>query len=282
MNFAKETNILKTQRLIDMHVHTDNSPDGVHSPMYICEQAVQKNLGAIAFTDHCEVDTYYKDKYNDMVLHSFFECSKAKAAFRGQLLILIGLEIGQPASDYALADKIVSDKNYDYILGSIHTPKGFDGKDIKDIEYDKIDVYEFMNNYFSQLCEVANWKGCDCLSHLTAPMRRIQGKYGIDFDYSKIQTATDNLLKEIIRNGKAIEINTSGLRHPLGRTMPEEAIVRRYGELGGTKLTIGSDAHRAHEVGEGLKDGILIAKKCGFQKLTFYVKREPIEVEILI
>ena len=44
MNFAKETNILKTQRLIDMHVHTDNSPDGVHSPMYICEQAVQKNL----------------------------------------------------------------------------------------------------------------------------------------------------------------------------------------------------------------------------------------------
>ena len=73
MNFAKETNILKTQRLIDMHVHTDNSPDGVHSPMYICEQAVQKNLGAIAFTDHCEVDSYYKDKYNDMVLHSFFE-----------------------------------------------------------------------------------------------------------------------------------------------------------------------------------------------------------------
>ena len=273
---------MKTQRLIDMHVHTDNSPDGIHSPMFICEQAIKNNLGAIAFTDHCEVDTYYKDKYDSMVFHSFFECSKAKVAFRGQLLVLIGIEIGQPMYDSELADKIVSEKPYDFILGSVHNPKGFDGKDIKNIEYDQIDVYKFMNDYFDELSEIANWKGCDCLSHLTAPMRRIQGRYKIDFDYSKIQTATDNLLKEIIINNKAIEINTSGLRHPLGRTMPEEAIIRRYKELGGTRLTIGSDAHCANEVGTGLKEGIMIAKKCGFNKLTFYVKREPIDVEILL
>ncbi len=273
---------MNTQRLIDMHVHTDNSPDGVHSPMYICEQAVKNNLGAIAFTDHCEVDTYYEDKYNSMVFHSFFECSKAKAAFRGQILVLIGLEIGQPANDIILADKIVNEKPYDFILGSIHTPKGYDGKDIKEIKYNEIDVYKFMEAYFRELSEVANWKGCDCLSHITAPMRRIQGRYAIDFDYSKIQTATDNLLKEVISNGKAIEINTSGLRQPIGRTMPEEAIVKRYRELGGTKLTVGSDAHKAQDVGAGLVDGIMIAKRCGFNKLTFYVKREPIEVEILL
>lgn len=273
---------MKTQRLIDMHVHTDNSPDGVHSPMFICEQAIKNNLGAIAFTDHCEVDTYYKDKYNNMVFHSFFECSKAKVAFRGQLLVLIGLEVGQPTSDTILADEIVNEKPYDFILGSIHTPKGYNGKDIKDIEYNEIDVYRFMEEYFRELSEVANWKGCDCLSHVTAPMRRIQGRYEIDFDYSKIQTATDNLLKEVISNGKAIEINTSGLRQPIGRTMPEEAIVKRYRELGGTKITVGSDAHKAPDVGAGLTEGILIAKRCGFQKLTFYVKREPIEVEILL
>lgn len=273
---------MKTQRLIDMHVHTDNSPDGVHSPMYVCEQAVKNNLGAIAFTDHCEVDTYYKDKYNSMVFHSFFECSKAKAAFKGQLLVLIGLEVGQPTSDIELADKIVDSQPYDFILGSIHTPNGYDGKDIKDIAYNEIDVYKFMEDYFLQLCEVTNWKGCDCLAHITAPMRRIQGRYGLDFDYSKINTATDNLLKEVINNGKAIEINTSGLRQPIGRTMPEEFIVKRYRELGGTRLTVGSDAHKAQDVGAGLKDGIMIAKRCGFQKLTFYVKREPIEVEILI
>ena len=139
-----------------------------------------------------------------------------------------------------------------------------------------------MEDYFLQLSELANWKGCDCLAHITAPMRRIQGRYKIDFDYSKIQSANDSLLKEVIRNGKAIEINTSGLRQPIGRTMPEEFIISRYRELGGTKLTVGSDAHKATDAGAGLNEGIMIAKRCGFQKLTFYVKREPIEVEILL
>lgn len=272
---------MKTHRLIDMHVHTDNSPDGVHSPMFICENAVKNNLGAIAFTDHCEVDTYFKDKYNSMVFHSYFECSKAKAAFRGQLLVLIGLEIGQPLSDIELADKIVSEKPYDFILGSVHSPKGYND-DIKNIPYNEIDVYKFMSDYFYELSDLANWKGCDCLSHITAPMRRIEGRYGIDFDYDKISDATDTLLREIISNGKSLEINTSGLRQPIGKTMPEEHIVRRYRELGGTKITVGSDAHTAQDVGKGLNEGILLAKKCGFQKLTFYVKREPIEVEILL
>ena len=265
-----------------MHVHTDNSPDGVHSPMFVCEQAVKNNLGAIALTDHCEVDTYFKDKYNSMVFHSYFECTKAKSAFRGQLLVLIGLEIGQPTSDIELANKIITSNSYDYILGSIHTPKGFEEKDIKEIEYDKIDVYKFMEDYFYQLCEVANWNGCDCLAHLTAPMRRIQGKYSIDFDFSKIQKSTDNLLKEIIANNKSIEINTSGLRQLMGCTMPDEAIIKRYKELGGTKITVGSDSHKAQDVGAGIIEGIEIARRCGFNKLTLYVKREPIEVEFIL
>ena len=72
---------MKTQRLIDMHVHTDNSPDGVHSPMFICENAVKNNLGAIAFTDHCEVDTYYDLKYNNMFFHWFQYIESVKTKF---------------------------------------------------------------------------------------------------------------------------------------------------------------------------------------------------------
>ena len=72
---------MNKQRIMDMHVHTDNSPDGIHSPMYICENAVDKGLRAIAFTDHCEIDKFFDLKYNSMVFHSYFECLKAKTAF---------------------------------------------------------------------------------------------------------------------------------------------------------------------------------------------------------
>ncbi|MBQ8503730.1 MAG: histidinol-phosphatase HisJ family protein [Clostridia bacterium] len=266
------------ERIIDMHVHSDNSPDGIHSPMFICEQAVDKGLRAIAFTDHCEIDTYHSQKYDCMAFHSYFECSKARVAFEGQLLVLIGLEIGQPNSDYELTKKIVNSRPYDVILGSIHTPKGFNC-DIKEIEYDKIDVYDFMKNYFAELTEMAYCPEIDILAHITCPMRRIQGKYGIAFDYEKIQKETDELLKAIIKNDKVLEINTSGLRQPIGKTMPDENIIRRYKELGGKHISIGSDSHSAYDTGAGIREGMLLAKRCGFDRLTFLVDREIMEIE---
>lgn len=266
-------------RLIDLHVHSDNSPDGMHSPMFICEHAVKRGLRAVAVTDHCEIDKFFTQKYNSMVFHSYFESAKARTAFEGQLLVLIGLEIGQPLYDTELSNKIISKNPYDYILGSVHTPKG-QPLDIKEIEYDKIDVYKFMEDYFLELAEVAKWDGCDALAHLTCPMRGIEGRYKIDFDYSKISEVTDYLLETMIKNNKALEINTSGLRQDVGKTMPDENIIRRYRELGGTLVTVGSDSHSAYNVGDGIEQGINLAKKCGFDKITFYVGREAMQIEI--
>ncbi len=268
---------MNKQRIMDMHVHSDNSPDGVHSPMYICEQAVDKSLRAIAFTDHCEIDKFFSHKYNSMVFHSYFECLKARISFEGELLVLLGIEIAQPLSDKALSEKIINNHNYDIVLGSIHTPKGFDC-DVKEIPYDEIDVYGFMKDYFRDLTELAFWDGCDVMAHITCPMRRIQGKYGIDFDYSKISKETDELLKAIIENKKSLEINSSGLRQMMGRPMPDINILKRYKELGGRLITIGSDAHCANDVGAGVLECMEIAKKCGFEKINFYTGREILEI----
>lgn len=266
-------------RLIDMHTHSDNSPDGMHSPMYMCEQAVANGLRALAITDHCEIDKFVEQRYASTVFHSYFECTKARSAFEGQLVVLIGLEIGQPLCNPNLCESVLSKYPYDFILGSVHTPRGMT-QDIKEIEYDKLDVYEFMDSYFEELTEIAGWDGCDALAHITCPMRRIQGVYKINFDYSRVQKSLDRLLKAIIDNNKALEINTSGLRQPIGLTMPDEYIIRRYHDLGGKYITIGSDSHNAYEVGAGVEEAMKLAKKCGFDKITFYVSRQAIQIDI--
>ena len=266
------------QRIIDMHVHSDNSPDGTHSPMFICEQAVEKGLRAIAITDHCEIDSYISQRYYSMVFHSYFECCKARSAFEGQLLLLVGIEIGQPLYDAALTEKIVNSKPYDVVLGSIHRPDGYN-LDIKEIDYSTIDVYEFMKDYFRQLTEVAKCPHIDIMAHITCPMRRIQGKYNIDFDYSQISEEADLLLKEIIRSQKALEINVSGLRQDVARTMPDENLIRRYKQLGGEYVTIGSDSHNAYDVGADVCEGMKLAKKCGFDKVTFFVNRQIFQID---
>lgn len=268
---------MNKQRIMDMHVHSDNSPDGQHSPMYMCEQAVDKGLRAIAFTDHCEIDKFFSHKYNSMVFHSYFECLKAKTSFEGELLVLLGLEIAQPLFDKTLSEKIINNHKYDIILGSIHTPKGFDC-DVKEIPYNEIDVYGFMRDYFRELTELASWDGCDVLAHITCPMRRIQGKFAIDFDYSKISKETDELLKTIIENNKSLEINSSGLRQMMGRPMPDESIIKRYKELGGKNITIGSDAHCAQDVGKGVFECMSLVKNLGFEKINFYTGREILEI----
>ena len=270
---------MNNTRLIDMHSHSDNSPDGSHSPMYMCEQAIDKGLRALAITDHCEIDKFFEQKYANSVFHSYFESAKARSAFEGQLLVLIGLEIAQVSGNMALSEKIVDKYPFDFVLGSVHTPRGFD-QDIKEIEYDKLDVYEFMNNYFNELAELAEWRGCDALAHITCPMRRIQGVYNIDFDYSKVSASLDNLLLSIIKNNKSLEVNTSGLRQDIGLTMPEEKIIRRYKELGGKYITIGSDAHRANDVGAGIEEAMDMVKRCGFDKITFYVSRQAMQIDI--
>ena len=270
---------MNNTRLIDMHSHSDNSPDGTHSPMYMCEHAVDKGLRALAVTDHCEIDQFIAQKYASSVFHSYFETAKARNAFEGQLLVLIGLEIGQPFANTSLSEKIIEKYPYDFVIGSIHTPRGSE-LDIKDIDYSKIDVYKFMNDYFEELTELARWKYCDALAHITCPMRGIKGIYKIDFDYSKVQQSLDKLLLTMIENNKALEINTSGLRQPIGLTMPEEQIVRRYRELGGEYVTIGSDAHNAYDVGEGIETAMQMLKRCGFDKVTFYVSRQAMQIEI--
>ncbi len=270
---------MNKQKIIDTHIHTDNSPDGKHSPMFICEQAVEKGLRAICFTDHCEIDKFFEEKYNKMVFNSFFESSKARLAFEGQLLVLLGVEMAQPLSNLTLSEAVIDKYNFDYILTSIHTPCNFDC-DIKEIEYDKIDVYRFMSDYFEELAELAKWDKSNALAHITCPMRRIQGIYKIDFDYSRIKSATDYLLKTMIKNEKALEVNTSGLRQMMKRTMPDINIIKRYKELGGQLITIGSDAHSAQECGNGISEAIKILKDCGFDKFNFFINREPMEITI--
>ena len=49
-----------------------------------------------------------------------------RSAFRGKLLVLNGIELGQPAYDIETANKIINSHDYDQILGSVHNLRGGD------------------------------------------------------------------------------------------------------------------------------------------------------------
>jgi histidinol-phosphatase (PHP family) len=49
-----------------------------------------------------------------------------------------------------------------------------------------------------------------------------------------------------------------------------------YKELGGEIITVGSDAHRAEDVGKGVKNCIEIIKEAGFKYIITFNNRTPI------
>lgn len=266
------------QKLLDMHVHTDNSYDGNHSTMFLCEQAEELGLRAVAFTDHLEMDFYREKHFNRTATQSFFEVSKARSAFLGKLIVCVGVELGQPIYNLKESEALLRRLPYDFVIGSVHNLR--DMEDFWLLDYSKHDIYQLLDSYFYELTLLAQWAKFDTLAHLTYPLRYIVGDQGYTVDMSRYQKQIDEILKLLAENGRALEINTSGLRQKLRDTSPNEAIVRRFRELGGRLVTIGSDAHFAKDLGAGLKEGMAIAERSGFSCITLYQNREPVEIPI--
>jgi len=266
------------KNILDMHVHTINSFDGNHSAMRMCEAASKKNMRSITFTDHCEVDIYEKENFAASMQHAFVEVAKAKSAFTGTLLVNNGIELGQPTYDVETAEKIMNRFDYDQVIGSIHNLRNM--LDFWFLDYTQYDVDKLLDEYFDELITLAQWGKFDTMAHVTYPLRYIVGEHGIPVDMTKYYGKIETALKALIDNGKALEINTSGLRQKIGKTMPDEDIVKRFKELGGELITLGSDAHYEEHVGAGIETGMDIAKRCGFKEITLFQKRQPVQISI--
>ncbi|MGN0571699.1 MAG: histidinol-phosphatase HisJ family protein [Candidatus Fimenecus sp.] len=267
------------QRKLDLHVHTDNSPDGNHSPMFICERAEFDGMRAIALTDHCEVDVYKAERYDKRVRQAYFEASKAQSAFRGKVLVLRGVELGQPHYDVKTADAILSARAYDVVIGSVHNLRGREDFYFTD-SFTPQEVHALLTEYFDELLNLLAWGNFDVLAHLTYPLRYFYAKSGISVNLDEYKTQIDEILKRIAETGKALEINTAGLRQPIGKLSPELETVKRFRELGGEFVTYGSDAHYAEDVGKGMQEAYDAMLAAGFTELTMFQQRTPLKLKI--
>lgn len=267
------------QRKLDLHVHTDNSPDGNHSAMFICERAELSGMRAIALTDHCEVDTYKSEHYDKRVRQAYFEASKAQSAFCGKVLVLRGVELGQPHYDQATAEEILRKREYDEVIGSVHNLR--EREDFYFMEnFTAESVKALMTEYLDEILRMLEWGNFDILAHLTYPCRYFFTKSGIAVDLADYKRQVDEILKLTAEKGKALEINTAGLRQPIGKLSPEFETVKRFHELGGEFVTYGSDAHFAEDVGKGMEEAYDVMRAAGFAELTLFQQRTPLKMPI--
>lgn len=101
-----------------------------------------------------------------------------------------------------------------------------------------------------------------------------------NYDFNEYKETIEEVLNNIIKAGKGIEVNTSTLRGVVNETMPSIDILKMYYDLGGRIITVGSDAHKAEDVGAGIRESIEVLKSIGFKEIYKFENRKPIAVEI--
>lgn len=265
---------LKYRYLSDSHTHSDCSRDAQDPAIMMCEAAERLGLYSITITDHCECNTYEEEEYDRSVRQSFFEAKKAAAVFQGRMKVYAGVELGQPLQNLAAAEEVLSACDFDFVLGSLHNLAHTE--DFYFLDYKQHDPKELLDRYFDQLLQMVRWNQFDSLAHLTYPYRYIVGEWGIEAPFlPEYAEKIDEILSLLAQNKKALELNTSGLRQKLGQTMPPLAVLKRFRQLGGGYVTVGSDAHRWADIGAGVEDGLALLLKAGFDHFTVYEGREP-------
>lgn len=256
----------------DQHIHTDCSPDGHVAAAEICRAACEKGLTHIALTDHWETVDYETDDYERRSAASWEAMTAARAEYEGKLSVARGIEIGCPLFRTALADRQVDLHPYDFILASQHQ-LGND-PDFYFLDYSEMDIEATLTEYFDNVLAVARWNRFHSLSHLTYPFRYIPREKR-PTDYRLWMDQIDAIFRVLIQNGKSLEINTSGLRKEIGLTQPDLPLIRRYRELGGELITIGSDAHRIGDIGADIARGEALAKEAGLRYVARYLAGQP-------
>lgn len=253
---------------VDYHVHSGISPDAKGVPMEeMCKSAIRKGLKQIVFTDHFEYYTsdYKGYPFNEEYIMAYFDqIDDCRKKFGSRITILSGMEFGQIHLQPAAMKKYSLQFPFDYIIGSLHK---IDNIDLMYQDYLNSDLNEITNNYLDNLYQMVCVGEYDCVGHIDL-IKRYAAKQGIKIRLENHADQLDRILKKIIELGKGIEINTSGLRQEVNEALPSFKILKRYRELGGTIITIGSDAHKPEDIGANFAQAWATALNAGFRSIS--------------
>jgi histidinol-phosphatase (PHP family) len=261
-----------------------NSFDGQSTVKELCEDAITKSISIITITDHMEVPEISlgaKSQYGNMmeqIANSVADVEECQSVYKDNLTLLKGIELGEPMHNPKMAEKALQIADFDFVLASVHNLK--DEEDFYFIDYSSVDVNKLLARYFDELLDTAQNADFDSLAHLTYPLRYIAERTNISVNLNQFSDVIDNIFKALIDREKALEVNTSGLFKKIKATLPDINLVKRFKELGGKYVTIGSDAHNAMDLAKGIEQGIELVRTCGFEHYTIFENRQPRMIEI--
>ena len=89
------------------------------------------------------------------------------------------------------------------------------------------------------------------------------------------------MLKLAVNKNVGIEVNVYGFRQDYGKQFPNFEHIKAYREFGGEIVTIGSDSHNRHSIGENFKEGKELLLEAGFKNYCEFENRKVKMINLL-
>lgn len=257
--------------IADCHLHTEFSTDST-TPMEVqIQRAIELGMHYMCITDHMDMDfpdgefVFDTDAYVARIL-------ELREKYRNQIQIGLGVEMGLQLHLKARINEYMEQYPFDYVIGSMHLLYGEDP--YNGAIFQKVGDEQAYREYFQETHKnLLNAPDVDSLGHLDYIVRYGKTK-AESYSYSAYADEIDAILKTIIEKQIALEVNTAGIRM-LDFTNPHPDIIRRYKELGGELITIGSDGHVPEYLGYGFEKLSQLLTACGFSHYTVFRERKP-------
>ena len=272
--------------LTDMHNHsTPASHDGRSTAAEMVERALELGVAFYGFSEHFDYD-YDFDKIRAMNLHyicnedegEYFHAARhLQEDYEGVMNVAVGAEFGYSEKAEVHGRYATTYEKYrpDFVINSVHSDEGLDYC-CRVFTNEKKDVYR---NYLRLIRKSLDAPyHYDIVGHIGYIARYVPYE-DRSFSLEEFGAEIDDILKTIIAKDKILEVNSSTKQLPQF-CMPDVNILQRYYDLGGRKVSFGSDAHFTSRILEKRKEIVEALKQIGFTYITVPFKGEHIKVEI--
>ncbi len=249
-------------------MHTPLCGHASGEPEEYARQALAAGLKGIIFTCHCPMpDGFWPtvrmeesefDTYVAMVEHTTHQ-------FKGRLDVRLGLESEYYPGFEPYLRALHRRADFHYILGSVH----WQSREYL-ARFGRGTVDRLRRTYFTHLADSAETGLYDCLSHPDL----VKNFQPASWDFPAMKKHVARCLDRIAATGVAMELNTSGLNKNYAEMNPGNELLGMMAERR-IPVVVGSDAHRAHRVGEHFVQALDNLVAAGYSEVSCFEHRRP-------
>jgi histidinol-phosphatase (PHP family) len=246
--------------LPDYHMHTALCRHAEGAVGDYRSAAGKKGLQEICFTDHAPNPDGY-DPAHRMGMADFPEYREAVAGVQDGAMprVLFGIEADYYQGCEPFLESWLPAQGFDLVLGSVHFINGwgFDNPEERYV-WNSVDITGTWKTYFETLGRLIETRLFDAVSHLDIPK-----KFGHRPPDRDLKAMVLPVLDRMAETGMGMELNTSGLRKPVGEIYPSALIVALAHERD-IPICFGSDAHSPGDVGADFDAALRLAREAGY------------------